>query len=122
MKQRKLPPRNIERKKSGELLRIRRAQCLSCAKTRLPWTKAQFLRVYEIPPTIRGFVVMCTRDRELHSPRVANCYVGRAEVTQVIPGKAWKAVLDDYKPHFPDSRFTEYALKGRAAGGEGGGV
>jgi hypothetical protein len=52
--QRKVRPHNIEREKSGDLLRIRLAPCLSPAETRLPWPKAQFLRVYQIPPTMRG--------------------------------------------------------------------
>jgi hypothetical protein len=64
---------------------------------------------------------MCTRDRELHSFRAANYSVGRAKVTQIIPGNIWKEVYDGYKTHFLDSRFSKYALKEKLAGEEGGG-
>jgi hypothetical protein len=69
-----------------------------------------------------GFVVMCTHDRELHSSRAANYPVGRTKVTQVITGKILKEVYDVYKPHFPDSMFSKYALKEKLAGEEGGGA
>jgi hypothetical protein len=86
------------------------------------------------------FEVKGTCDRELHSPRAAkkakiarhivdtvllsalissynahfaNYSVGRAKVTQVIPGKVWKAVYEDNRNNFPDSTFTEDALKVR---------
>jgi hypothetical protein len=48
-----------------------------------------------------------------YNTHFADYSVGRAKVTQVIPGKFWKAVYDDYKKSFPDSIFTEDALKFR---------
>jgi superfamily II DNA helicase RecQ len=48
-----------------------------------------------------------------YNTHFADYSVGRAKVTQVIPGKVWKAVYEDYKRTFPDSVFTEDGLKVR---------
>jgi hypothetical protein len=45
-------------------------------------------------------------------PHCADYSVDRAKVTQVIQGKIWKAVYEDYKAFF-DSAFTEDVLKVR---------
>jgi hypothetical protein len=47
-----------------------------------------------------------------YNTHFADFSVGRAKVTQVIPGKVWKAVYD-YNKYFPDSIFTEDALNFR---------
>jgi hypothetical protein len=45
-----------------------------------------------------------------YNTHFAGYSVGRANFTQVIPGKVWKEVYEDYKTTFPDSAFTEDAL------------
>jgi hypothetical protein len=43
----------------------------------------------------------------------ANCSSGRSKTTQLIPGKVWKQVYEDYKNKFPNSPFAKETLKFR---------
>ena len=52
-----------------------------------------------------------------YNTHFAKYSVGRAKVTQVIPGKGWKAVYDDYKHVYPGSPFAEETLKFRVREG-----
>jgi hypothetical protein len=43
----------------------------------------------------------------------ANYSIGRSKNTQLIPGKVWKNIYEDYKNTFPKSPFAEETLKFR---------